>query len=85
MKADVRQAAPHPDARHRQQRATERKQRYRANQRAGLIMVSVAVSNDVIGMLTDTHWLAEAESEKRERIAAAIRDMLDDAAKHHNP
>lgn len=40
----------------------------------------VPVTNEIVGFLIDLHWLAEAESENRERISDAISRLLVDAS-----
>jgi len=61
---------------------TARKRRYRARLRAGVIVVDLEVSHEVIGLLLDTHYLDIAASEDCRAIATAIAEMLNDAAKH---
>jgi hypothetical protein len=63
--------------------ATARTRRYRERLRAGAVMVPIAVSPEILGLLIDTGWLSESESEDRRQIAAALGALLADAAAHH--
>jgi hypothetical protein len=60
--------------------ATARTRRYRERLRAGAVMVPIAVTPEILGLLIDTGWLSESESEDRRQIAAALGAMLADAA-----
>jgi hypothetical protein len=56
--------------------ASARKKRQRARERKGEFIVSVVVNNQIIEGMIDHHRLADAESEDRKEIAAAIHDLL---------
>jgi hypothetical protein len=62
--------------------SAERTKRYRARLKAGQGIAPVMFTNAIIGLLLDLHWLAEADSEDRERIGKAISRMLEDTAKN---
>ena len=68
-------------AERQRRRAAQRKREYRHRLAAGVVVVPVPVSRDVIGMLLDLHWLPVEASEDRSRIGDAIARLLDDAAK----
>jgi hypothetical protein len=40
------------------------------------------VSHEVIGLLLDTNYLPLAASEDRGAVARAVKELLEDAAKH---
>ena len=75
-------SSPHISGNARRAAGSARKARYRARLRDGVIVVGVPVTNEVIGLLLDTNYLALAESEDRGAIAVAIGEMLRDASQH---
>jgi hypothetical protein len=63
-------------------RQRERTRRYRQRLRDGCVIAPVPVTDQVIALLLDLHWLAEGESEDRQAIGEAIARMLKDTAKN---
>jgi hypothetical protein len=66
----------------RQKRQRERTCRYRRRLRLGQGIAPVVYDAAIIGLLLDLHWLAEPESEDRQRIGEAITRLLKDTAKN---
>jgi hypothetical protein len=62
--------------------ATAKKRRYRANQRHGVWIAPTPVSHELIEYLLWLKAITEAESESRQQIGKAIRELLDDAMAH---
>jgi len=59
----------------------QRQRRYRARLANGIIVAPVEVTHVILDLLIDLHWLGVDESESRQRIAAAVRALLEDTAK----
>ena len=80
MKADVPPTKPTRLERKRK-RASERTRRYRERLNSGCVIVRVPVSHAIIGLLLDTRWLSETNSESRDQIGLAIANMLTNAVR----
>ncbi len=67
------------DAEREQQRqlTAERKQRWRARQRAGRFVVAVELSGDLLDRLTGGGWLTDAQTFDRAILAAEIPALLE--------
>jgi hypothetical protein len=60
--------------------ATRRQQRYRRRLRDGVMPITVEVDAAIVDLLVETRWLGERDCGDRAKIAAALNEMLVDAA-----
>jgi hypothetical protein len=64
----------------KRRKANDRTRRYRRRLRRGEIVAPTPVTNPIVGLLLDLHWLEAAQSEDRRAIGKAIFRMLADAS-----